>query len=112
MKEPVIVTVCLCVCAWDLQISWIVHAKTVSTPASQAWSENRWQIDHSVTVIDSQWQSTGSLNDFMKVHSKALQMLKREVVFRPSAKGAFRSIGNDVTLQIINDCYDRPAGWR
>ena len=43
----------------------------------------------------------------LKVQSKALQMLKREVVFRGSAKGAFRSIGNDVTPQIINDCYDR-----
>ena len=38
-------------------------------------------------------------------------MLKREVVFRPSAKGAFRSIGNDATFQIINDCYDRMASW-
>lgn len=152
------VTVCLCVCAWDLQKSWVVvHAKTVSTlqqvkrgPHKQSsqnhfdnhaepcwhqtllsnyqsatinqcphwsnllrirfcdastvdvaqlraaldgfisritslfvnrkadsvqgytnfvtWKKNRWQIDQSVTVIDSHWQSTGSLNDFMKVH--------------------------------------------
>jgi hypothetical protein len=47
----------------------------------------------------------------LKVQSKALQMLKREVVFRGSAKGAFRSIGNDVTPQIINDCYDRMVSW-